>query len=133
MHLLNFQSHFEPLIVSGHKPHTIRAKRVDGRDPEPGDVLRMYVALRSPRARMIAQEVCEYVSEIQILPPLADRLPQVFVGDRLLEEAQVEALARADGFDGWRDMVAYIAGQYGLPFTGNLIGWVHTPSYVRLQ
>ncbi|WP_069353869.1 hypothetical protein [Burkholderia cenocepacia] len=130
MHLLNFQLQFEPLITGGYKPHTIRAKRVDGRDPEPGDVLRMYVEQRSPRARIIAQEVCEYVSDIQILPPLADRLPQVFVGARLLDEPDAEALARADGFDGWRDMVAYFADRYGLPFTGNLIGWNRTPSYV---
>ncbi|AJF00060.1 ASCH domain-containing protein [Pandoraea apista] len=133
MHLLNFQSRFEQLIISGRKPHTIRAKRVDGRDPQPGDVLRLYVGLRSSRARIISQEVCEYVSDIQFLPPLADRVPQVFIGDRLLDESQVEALAYADGFQGWREMVDFIADQYGLPFTGNLIGWIHAPSYVRTQ
>ncbi|APY94899.1 ASCH domain-containing protein [Burkholderia pseudomallei] len=130
MYLLSFKTQFEPLITSGYKPHTIRAKRADGRDPCPGDLLRMYVGLRTKQARVIAQEVCEYVSDIQILPPLAGRLPQVFVGARLLDESEAEALARADGFDGWRDMVAFFADLYGLPFTGNLIGWNRTPPYV---
>lgn len=132
MHLINFAAQFAPAVESGTKPHTVRAKRADGRDPQPGDVLRLYTGLRTTKTRLLRQEVCEYVSEIQFLPPLGGK-PQVFLAAELLSVEQLHALAQADGFDGWRPFVAFFEELYGLPFTGNLIGWSVTPAYVRLQ
>jgi len=133
MHLINFQARYAPAVLDGSKPHTIRARRSDGRNPQPGDTLRLYTGLRTKQVRLLRQEVCEYVVEVTILPPMADRIPQVFLGDRLLTADQVNELARGDGFEDWRDFVAFFQDLYGLPFTGNLIGWSAMPTYIRLQ
>jgi hypothetical protein len=130
MYLLRFQKAFAPLIQSGHKPRAILAKRGDRRDPHPGDVLRLYVATRHVGSHVLCDEGCEYVMDIQILPPLADRIPQVFVGDQLLSVEAVDSLARAEGFENWRAMVDYFDESHGLPFTGNLVGWSLTPKPV---
>ena len=127
--LLNFQAAFAPLVEAGVKPHTIRTWRTDGRDPLPGDMLHLYTGLRAKGARLLRSEACEYTHEITIQPS-AGNIHHVLLGGQLLEQWQVEQLASADGFDSAATFVQYFSRQYGLPFSGLLIGWTPTPTYV---
>jgi len=124
--LLNFQAQFAQLVKSGRKPHTIRARRVDGRDPLPGDMLHLYTGLRSKAARLLRQEICAYTTEITILPSIGQE-PQILLGGEPIAGRAVEALAQDDGFENAAAFVQFFKEVYGLPFTGLLIGWRPTP------
>lgn len=127
--LLNFQKEFVPLVEAGLKPHTIRARRVDGRDPLPGDTLHLYTGLRTKACRLLRREPCQYTAEVTIQPSAGD-VHHVLLGGRPLDQDEVETLARVDGFASGTEFVHYFQEQYGLPFTGLLIGWDMTPVYV---
>jgi hypothetical protein len=127
--LLNFRAEFAPLVESGEKPHTVRARRRDGRDPLPGDTLHLYTGLRTKAVRLMRREVCDYVREITIQPS-AGNVHHVLLGGIPLEQSHVEMLARFDGFTSGTEFVSYFEKTYGLPFTGLLIGWDATPAYV---
>jgi len=127
--LLNFQAAFAPLVEAGVKPHTIRARRADGRDPLPGDMLHLYTGLRAKGARLLRREACEYTHEITIQPSVGN-IHNVLLGGWLLDQHEVEQLASADGFTNAETFVQYFSRQYGLPFSGLLIGWMPTPTYV---
>lgn len=124
--LLNFRMEFARLVESGAKPHTIRAKRVDGRDPLPGDTLHLYVGLRTKSARLIRREVCDYTHEITIQPS-AGNVHHILLGGKPLSQTEIEMLAQADGFSGGAEFVRYFEETYRLPFTGLLIGWEPMP------
>jgi hypothetical protein len=126
--LLNFGAAFVPLVESGQKPHTIRAKRVDGRDPLPGDTLHLYAGLRTKAVRLLRREPCQYATEITIQPSAGD-VHHVLLGGRPLDQREIEALATVDGFDNAIAFVRYFQDMYGLPFTGLLIGWEPIPTY----
>src|SRR5262249_12848109 len=95
--ILNFRADFAPLVESGAKPHTIRARRTDGRDPLPGDPLHLYTGLRTKSARLLRREVCEYATEVTIQPSVGN-VHHVLLGGELLRQEQIEALAVVDGF-----------------------------------
>ena len=126
--LLNFGSQFVPLVESGAKPHTVRAKRADGRDPLPGDTLHLYTGLRTKSARLLRREPCAYSTDI-IIQPSAGDVHHVLLGGRLLSQEQVDLLAQADGFPDSTAFVAYFDSMYALPFSGLLIGWAPLAIY----
>lgn len=47
--------------------------------------------------------------------------PVVFIDDRILSRAEVECLARNDGFDSVADFFGY----FNYPFTGKIINWTN--------
>ncbi|WP_083664408.1 hypothetical protein [Herminiimonas arsenitoxidans] len=126
--LLNFQSPFVPMIEAGQKPHTIRAFRTDGKDPEPGDTLHLYYGLRTKSVRLLAAEPCQYATEIMIQPS-AGNVYHVLLGGRPLEQYEIEQLARNDGFTDASQFMRYFESQHTLPFKGLLIGWNPIPVY----
>jgi hypothetical protein len=126
--LLNFRPEFAPLVESGRKPHTVRARRADGRDPLPGDTLHLYTGLPTKATRLLRQEPCEFTIEITIQQS-AGNVHHILLGGVPLGQNEIEALARADGFEHGTAFVQYFAHQYGLPFTGLLIGWEPAPTY----
>lgn len=126
--LLNFNAKFVPLVESGRKPHTIRAKRKDGRDPLPGDTLHLYAGLRTKAVRLLRCEACEFTTEVTIQPSAGD-VHHVLLGGQLLTQHDVEMLATVDGFGNAVEFVRYFQDMYGLPFTGLLIGWEPMPTY----
>jgi hypothetical protein len=129
--VLNFHSEFAPLVESGQKPHTIRARRVDGRDPLPGDMLHLYSRKCRGRARLLRREPCIYSVEVTIQQS-AGNVHHVLLGGRLIDQDAVEALARVDGFSDGSAFVRFFDKTYGLPFTGVLIGWSPAPvQYTR--
>jgi hypothetical protein len=125
--LLNFRTQFAQLVEYGKKPHTIRAKRADGRDPLPGDTLHLYTGLNTQAARLLRREPCQFTTEITIQPSAGD-VHHVLLGGRPLDQREIEALATVDGFDNAIAFVQYFQDMYGLPFTGLLIGWEPIPT-----
>jgi len=127
--ILNFVMELAPLIELGRIPHTIRPYRSDARDPQPGDLLYLYTGRNTPGSRLLRTEVCEYVVAITILPTFGT-LAQVLLGSEMLDAVKVESLAQANGFSDSEMMITYYQALYGLPFSGNLIGWAAQPSYL---
>jgi hypothetical protein len=127
--LLNFQAQFVPLVESGAKPHTIRACRVDGRDPLPGDTLHLYTGLSTKAARLLRREPCQYTVEVTIQPS-AGNVHHVLLGGKPVGQHEIEVLANVDGFKSATEFVQFFEKMYGLPFTGLLIGWEPMPVYV---
>jgi hypothetical protein len=121
--ILNFQKRFAPDVESGIKTTTIRAKRKDGRDPKMGDMLALYTGLRTKAARLLRRETCFAVDPIMIQPSIAENDHLVWVGDVMLNNEGVAAMARQDGFASAEEFIGYFRKSYGLPFNGYLIGW----------
>lgn len=117
------------MIQAGTKPHTIRALRVDGRDPLPGDMLQLYTGLRTKAAKLIRSEACEYTHDISIQQS-AGNVHHVLLAGQPMSQANIEQLAQFDGFANADEFVRYFEKAHGLPFTGLLIGWFPTPVYV---
>ena len=125
--LLNFKGQFVPKIEDGSKPHTIRALRVDGQDPLPGDMLHLYYGLRTKAVRLLRREACEYAVDV-VIQPSAGNVHHVLLAGRPLGQGDIELLARQDGFDNAAAFVRFFEDNHGLPFTGLLIGWTPTPT-----
>jgi len=130
--ILGFQPRFVPLVEAGPKLHTIRRRRADGKNPEPGDTLYLYAHHRSKLSRRIGTEVCEKVADVLVLPPLGP-IPQIYLGGELLIPEEADAFSRADGFADTGELLAFLDERYGLPFSGLLICWKFTPTYYRVQ
>jgi hypothetical protein len=117
MGLYNFQERFVPFILNGRKQHTIRAARVH--DDEPGDLLHLYSGLRTKKARLLMRRHCVRVESIHIFSP-----DVIFVGEQALSVDEREALAVADGFRDFADMMKFwIEPINRLPFDGHIIHW----------
>lgn len=127
IHFMSFQA---PMIISGRIPHAIRPKRRDFRNPEPGDLLYLYAGRNTPSRRLLATEMCEYVIEITILPPMGTA-SQVMLGGEMLDADRINSLARANGFHDDESMIHFHSVTYGLPFQGNLIGWTVRPPHLH--
>ena len=117
MPLLGFKKQFAPLVESGAKRQTIRAKRRDGRNPHPGDTLYLYTGLRTKQCRKIGTAICTDVREVVI----AGNWP--ILSGRHLLMAEANDLAIKDGFSGYEAMTTFFEKEHGLPFWGLLIEW----------
>lgn len=117
MPLLGFKKQFAPLVESGAKRQTIRAKRKDGRNPHPGDTLYLYTGLRTKQCRILGTAVCIGVREIVIA-----RNRPILSGRHLLS-VEAKEFAIKDGFSGYEAMATFFEKEHGLPFWGLLIEW----------
>lgn len=62
----NFQRQFVKMIIDGQKPHTIRRRRKH--PTKVGDVLKLFVGMRTKNCRQFAEAVCTAVEPITIYP-----------------------------------------------------------------
>jgi len=118
MPVLNFKPQFVEPIRDGTKHHTIRATR---KVPvKQGAKLYLYCGLRHKGAFRILPEpvVCSMVESIEIN---AKTTGMVTVGGVPLDYDEREQLAKADGFNGWDEMLSFWEGR--LPFVGQIIHW----------
>jgi hypothetical protein len=101
------------------KRQTIRARRADGRDPEPGARVNLWIAQRTPGRIFLGTT-----------PPIRRlwiRIPHV--GDVQIEglgaiaPGSVTRLARRDGFVSAREFFAFLEADHGFPFDGFLSRW----------
>ncbi|XHR27534.1 MAG: hypothetical protein ACFUZC_16510 [Chthoniobacteraceae bacterium] len=122
MPALNFLKRFADDVESGHKLHTIRAKR---KHPiKVGDRLFLNTGMRTKKwFRRLREAQCTKIEEIIITDYF------VYVNEKCLSLEEMNALARADGFrddmrdDAWAVMVQFFSDVHGLPFRGDLIHW----------
>ncbi len=124
MPALNFKIQFVPHIRSGRKTHTIRSTR---KLPiKTGDTLYLYTGMRTRHCQKIIQSVCLKVEDVLI------RQRKTFSNDSTerfevaingvgLESDEKQALAYADGFKSFSDMMIFWQGR--LPFIGHIIHW----------
>lgn len=109
-HVILFKNRFVERIAAGTKCQTIRPTRK--REIKVGDMLDLRhwsgAPYRSPQIK-ICTAVCADVRPISI--------------DALLDEDELDQLARADGFDNSDAFLSFFADTHGLPFKGTLIRW----------
>lgn len=115
---LMFQPQFEPLIVSGRKPHTIRPKRKIPLKVGQPLSLRVWTGkpYRSPQREF-------HTANVQKVHPVTiDREDIIVAGEAMSPEAQ-DAFAWHDGFENAAALRDWFLKTHGLPFTGELIHW----------
>lgn len=124
----SFKQRFVEPILSGAKRQTIRADRK--RHVRPGEIMQLYVGMRTKQCRRIACAVCESVT------PLRIQVGQQGHYDGLIQVADMPSLtefpgggidhfARLDGFSDWAEMRQFWLDNHpGLRvFSGVLIRW----------
>ncbi|QNI34495.1 ASCH domain-containing protein [Alloacidobacterium dinghuense] len=114
MAAFNFKQQFKPMILSGRKRHTIRAKRK--RCTKPGERLYLFCGMRTKFCERLMEPVCTKVQDIVI-----DSTGSIFIDGERLHSDEREALAAADGFASYVDMMKFWNGR--LPFEGDIIHW----------
>ncbi len=140
MALLGFSPVMAPKVENLIKTQTIRAYRKDGRDPEEGDLLQLYVGLRRPGARKLVapDPICEVAAYIDIADfrderyhgsPLCSVLaawpretPTIDGDLRLAGRRELDDFARADGFADFDGLLRWFCPTGG-SFRGTLTIW----------
>lgn len=117
MPALNFKKQFAPLIESGEKRCTIRTLRKDGRKPKVGDILYLYIGMRTKNCRKLKEAVC-----ISSNPIIID-IDHLEIDGIELHSFSKMKIAFKDGFDTYDDFIAFFQKHHGLPFHGYLIKW----------
>lgn len=110
----------EPLPYPGHrsKRQTLRALRADGRNPVPGEQMRLWMAQRTPQREFLGTT-----------PPIQRfTLDVPYTGSALLElrwltAAGLTRLAHLDGFETADELFAFFADTHHLPFAGYCFRW----------
>jgi len=117
MPAINFQSQFAPMVESGAKRQTIRAKR---KNPiVAGDKLFLYTGMRTKKCRKLKEVECIAVFDILIEPT------QCTIGGvkMVWDIDYLDKFAKNDGFKDWERLIKWFATHHALPFEGQLINW----------
>ena len=118
MPALSFKKQFADDVESGKKRQTIRARRKDCRNPQPGQTLYLYTGMRTTSCRKLGEAECLSSEPITIEENLS-----VIVGCDNLFHFDIVKLSRSDGFDNARCFYDFFRKTHGLPFYGFLIKW----------
>jgi len=120
----SFNPRFEMAVREGWKTQTIRAGRL--RHARPGELIQLYVGLRTQHCRKICEDVrCTDVLQIAIHFDSQGEIVRIETDKVPVRD--LDAFALRDGFVDARDMAAFWREQNGqLPdsiFSGYLIEW----------
>lgn len=115
MGLYNFEPRFYAGIKTGVIRHTIRRRRAN--PDKPGNILHLYLGLRTRSVELIMRAPCVKVEEIKI----RRRPPGIVIEGEALSPDECEIFAQHDGFSSFAEMMEYWRGR--LPFEGDLIHW----------
>lgn len=122
MAIYNFKAQFGAAVRSGAKRQTIRAR---GKRPPPkvGDWAHCYTGLRTRAVCRLGQFKIIRVAQISI--SASSRQIQMPRNGAwyVLEDAEVEQLAIADGFATADEFFAFFANEHGGTLSGDLIEW----------
>lgn len=122
----NFQERFADAIKAGEKRQTIRQR---GKRPPPkvGDTLILFTGMRTIHCRKLLQAKCAAVEPISISAAMRMVKMVRLVGWTYiyvpLDADEVEALARADGFDNANEFFRFFQEEHGGTLSGHLIKW----------
>lgn len=108
----NFQPRFVEKILNGEKPHTIRRRRKH--PTKVGDLIKMFVGLRTKNCRQFAEAMCVKVEPLIIYPVKHEVLIEwresgTFVW---MTAKELERLALNDGFGSVRDFFSFFLDTY---------------------
>lgn len=101
----SFKKQFAPKILDGTKRGTIRAERK--RHARPGEPLQLYTGMRTKACHLIARATCASIEPIYIRPELGGYVTLPFRGEKISDRLALNDFARADGFEGWTDMIEF--------------------------
>lgn len=121
MPAFNFQKRFAPMVESGEKSQTIRARRKDGRNPQVGQTAYLNFGMRTKACRKLRKGLITSVEPITI--ERNGNFIEITVGVEPLGHYEKVELSRADGFENFREMLDWFEKTHGLPFYGFLIKW----------
>jgi hypothetical protein len=125
MNVILFQSRFEQPILAGAKDCTIRKRRRDGRPrAKVGETVSLRVWTGKPyrsKQREFAQRTVKFTFPVRVSKIGIERLDMEPSRSRLTHKK----MARALGFQGWREARRWYETTHGLPFDGEL---VHFPA-----
>ncbi|HDS05782.1 MAG TPA: ASCH domain-containing protein [Deltaproteobacteria bacterium] len=122
MPALNFKRRFAPDVASWRKRQTIRAKRKDGRNPQPGNRLYFFTGLRTKYCQPLGTAICKSAEDILIYPNGQIAL-KTARRVRYLSAKEKDKLAVDDGFHDFPDFMSFFTKEHDLPFWGLLIKW----------
>ena len=127
----NFKKQFADAIQSAQKRQTVRAIRKNGH-ARIGEKLQLYTGLRTKACRKLIDNdpICTSVDEVEIHIKTTAEIEKIIVGNKELNNQEIEEFAAADGFNaraGYsaRDAMATFFQKYhgnGI-FHGNVIRW----------
>lgn len=122
----NFKPQFAELIRNRQKRHTIRA-RGKRKPPKVDDTLHLYTGMRTSECRKIGEFRCSGVAMITIDTERRQvRVPRM-IGVTLtmweLDQAEVDSLAKFDGFESTDAFFAWFQANHGKSLSGYLIFW----------
>lgn len=118
---------FTNKILEGSKKHTIRKYRKNWTFKK-GDRLVHYAMQRSPKGYKIIENTCLYVADIFIDISSKRKLLKIIINKKRLYGYDLLQLAKNDGFNCFSDFKNYFK-KSGLPFRGQIVGWVEGISY----
>lgn len=129
MPALSFKKQFCPLVESGEKTHSLRAKRK--RAWKVGDYLPLYYAMRAKQCRLLGKMTVTGVQDVSIHLRLEKEGEpfgfDIIIDGELLSADESESFARRDGFPGLAEMrlfwVVENKMQPGSVWLGDLIHW----------
>lgn len=111
--VLGFNEAFIPAIVAGTKVHTIR----EGQRWKAGDVAQFCARAHQPDQYEFWEPL-----PILLIQHIELTANELHVDGRLLDEPELQALARADGFATAAELLAFFADK-PMPFVGQLLHW----------
>ena len=114
MGLYNFRPDFEPVILDGTKRYTIRARRKV--EDVPGNLMHLYVYLRTVRARRIAVVPCIRVRLVEM-----PNSGVIKIDNARLSSYAMQRLATADGFKHFGQLAEFFEDR--MPFEGKIYHW----------
>lgn len=124
----NFQKQFAPLVESGEKRQTIRAKG-KRRHALPGERLQLYTGMRTKTCRKLLSPdpECLSVQNVYMCKIIERRRDshayQLFLDGELVFWHDVHEIASADGFEDPAAFFNFFEDTHGMPFRGVLIKW----------
>lgn len=122
MAIYNFKPQFADPIRSGAKTQTIRA-RGKRKPPKVGDLAHCYTGLRTQHVCLLGAFPIVRVDSISISS--ASRTVSVPTNGtwRPMDEAEIERLARHDGFASADEFFAFFTREHGGTLSGYLVQW----------
>ena len=118
----SFNARFEEPIRAGWKTQTIRAARA--RHARPGEMLQLFVAMRTKQCRKIVADVrCTEIMTVEIRFRPSGLIERIETD--LVPVLDLDAFAQRDGFVDLSEMSAFWRASHGLQevFHGVLIEW----------
>jgi hypothetical protein len=116
---LNFKKQFQQAILTGAKEQTIRATRK--KPIKVGDSLHLFTGMRTSGCLALGVHRCVRVRDIAIYTSGCSGI--VKLEGKELTAAQVDALAKDDGFPNAGAFLDFFADNHGPNFEGQLIEW----------